>query len=100
MYRSCRWNPFRWSSAFLACTENAGLVSDWRHGAQTAGEKHTHVHDVVKHDERRALRLGLVPEPDLADGAVPPKEVVQVLARDRVVQVLHEQYAVRARRQV
>jgi hypothetical protein len=54
----------------------------------------THIHDVVEHDERRSLCLWLVADAHLPDAPVATEEVVQILARDLIVQILDEQYAV------
>lgn len=45
----------------------------------------TYIHNIVKHDERGPPRLLLAPNANLANAAVPPKEIVQVLARNLVV---------------
>lgn len=55
-----------------------------------------YIHDIVKHDKRSPFCLLLTAYPNLTDAAVAPKEVVQILAGDLVVQVLHEEDAVRA----
>lgn len=57
----------------------------------------TYVHHVVKHYKRRSLCLRLIPDAYLPYAPVATEEVVQVFARDLVVQILDEEDAVGAR---
>lgn len=59
----------------------------------------THVHHVVKHHKRCALCFLLIPYANLTDAPIASEQVVKVFAGDLVVQVLHEEDPVCARRQ-
>ncbi len=59
----------------------------------------THVHHVIENNKRSPLCLLLITNTNLANAPVPSEQVVQVLAGDLVVQVLHKEYPVRAGRQ-
>jgi hypothetical protein len=48
-------------------------------------EAETHIHNIVENDERRSLGLLLISNANLADGAVPAEQVVQVFASNLVV---------------
>lgn len=61
-----------------------------------AAQRDTHIHHVIIYNERGPLRLRLVAQSYLANAAVPPKEIVQVLAGNVVIQILDEQNAVGA----
>ena len=51
----------------------------------------TYIHNIVKHHKCGAPRLLLVSNTNLADAAVPAKEVIQVLARNLVVEILDKE---------
>ena len=91
MYRSCKWNPFKWSSAFLAYRRVAT-----GHFEETCEKDGTHIHHVIEHNERGPLCFLLITDPNLANTPVPSEQVVQVFACNLVVQVLDEEYPVRA----
>ena len=59
-------------------------------------EKGAYVHDVVEYYERCPFCLWFVPDAYLSDAAVAAEKVIQVLARDLIVQILDEEYAVGA----
>ena len=83
MYRSCKWNPFKWSSAFLAYRRVAT-----GHFEETCEKDGTHIHHVIKYNKCSTLGLLLITNTNLAYAPVPSEQVVQVLARDLVVQIL------------
>lgn len=56
----------------------------------------SHIHNIIKHDESSSFCLLFVPYPYLTDATIPSKEVIQVVSRDLVVQILDEQDAVGA----
>lgn len=60
----------------------------------------THVHHVVKDDKCGALCLGFIPQAYLTNGAVPPEELVEIIASDLVVEVFDKQDPVCAWRQL
>ena len=74
-----------------------GLFTDYQ-GLYWQGSDSTHVHDVVKHHECCTTGLLLVADADLPYTAIPSEQVVQILSRDLVIQVLHKQYSVGPRR--
>lgn len=52
--------------------------------------KGAYIHHVVIHDEGGSFGLGLISYPNLTNAAIPSEQLIQVLPRYLVVQVLHE----------
>ena len=48
----------------------------------------THIHYVVEDNESSPSRLLFVADADLADAAITPKQIVQILSCDLIVEVL------------
>ena len=80
MYRSCKWNPFKWSSAFLAYRRVAT-----GHFEETCEKDGTHIHHVIKYYEGSTACFLLISDTNLPDAAIPAKEVIKVFTSDLVV---------------
>lgn len=55
---------------------------------------YTYVHHVIKYNESCASSLLFRPNADLTNTAISPKQVVQIFARDLVVEILDEEYPI------
>ena len=66
-------------------------------GEMRMPDEKTYIHHILKYYERGTLRLLLVSDSYLSYAAIAPKEIVEVLSRNLIVQVLDEKNTVRTR---
>ena len=50
----------------------------------------THIHDILKHNKRSAFCLLLVAYPYLTYAAITPKQVVEIVSRNLIVEILYK----------
>ena len=60
----------------------------------------THIHNIVIYNKRRAFGLRFITHPDLSKSAITPKQLIQVVASDLVVQVFDKENAIGPRREL